>query len=280
MSWKDVLAFVIDADADASAIRLSDYIATRFNAKRALALLTALPDEPLAYEPTVVAGVWAEMLARARAQGEAERKKIEPFLDDAVAPCDVRVAEALARDLGRVAAVHARYADVAILTRPSPGDGGDLREEITEGVLFHAGRPALLAPPDWKADSVGKRPLIAWDASREATRALADAAPLMEGADTVVVVTVDAKPKMFGHGEQPGANIAAHLNRRGFKVDVRNLDSMGRPTAQTILDEAQAANADLIVMGGYAHSRLREMMFGGATRDLLRSAPVPILMAH
>ncbi|MBI1251914.1 MAG: hypothetical protein GC189_10625 [Alphaproteobacteria bacterium] len=280
MTWKDVLAFVIDAETDAPAIRLSELVSNRFNAKRAIVLLTALPDEPLAYEPTVVAGVWAELLARARGQSDAERKKIEPLLDDAVTRCEMRTAEALSRDLGRVGAVHARYADVAILTRPVVGESGDLREELVEGVLFHAGRPALIAPPEWKGAMIGKRPLIAWDASREATRALADAAPLIEGADSVAVVTIDAKPKTFGHGEQPGANIAAHLNRRGLAVDVRNIDSMGRGTAQAILDEAEAVSADLIVMGGYAHSRLREMVFGGATRDLLRTAPMPILMAH
>ncbi len=280
MSWKDLLTVVIDAEGDDAAIRLSERLAERFGASRAIALLTALPDEPLAYEPTVVASVWADMLSRARKAGEAERAKLAPRIDDAVGACELRQAEALARDLGRVAAVHARYADVALFTRPTAGDGGDVREDVVEGVLFHSGRPALLAPPDWRGSSVGKRPLIAWDASSEATRALAAAAPLMEGAESVLVVTVDAKPKAFGHGDQPGANIAAHLSRRGHKVDVRNLDSMGRPTGQTILDEARAVDADLLVMGAYGHSRLRELMFGGATRDLLRAATLPLLMAH
>jgi len=93
-------------------------------------------------------------------------------------------------------------------------------------------------------------------------------------------VTVDAKPKMFGHGDQPGANIAAHLSRRGLPAEVRNVDSMGRSAALAILEEAGALQADLVVMGGYAHSRLRELVFGGATRELLRAAAVPLLMAH
>ncbi len=96
----------------------------------------------------------------------------------------------------------------------------------------------------------------------------------------VTVVTVDAKPKMFGHGDQPGANIAAHLNRRGLNANVRNVDGLGRSPAAAILEEANRLNADLVVMGGYAHSRLRDLMFGGATRDLLRDANVPLLMAH
>ena len=171
---------------------------------------------------------------------------------------ELRGAEALSRDLGRVAAVHARYADVAVMTRPSEGAGVELREEIIEGVLFHSGRPALIAPPGWKGTTVGKRVLVAWDASREATRALSEADDLLENAEAVTVLTVDAKPKMFGHGDQPGANIAAHLSRRGLPADVRNVDSMGRSASLAILEEATALDADLVVMGGYAHSRLRE----------------------
>jgi nucleotide-binding universal stress UspA family protein len=246
----------------------------------AAAFLTPLPDEPLAYEPTVVAGVWAELLGRARKDAEAERKKVEARLKQFERDCELRSAEALSRDLGRVAAVHARYADVAILTRPSEGVGAELREEIVEGVLFHSGRPALIAPPGWKGKEIGKRVVVAWDASREATRALAEAKSILATAEQVTVLTVDAKPKMFGHGDQPGANIAAHLSRRGLPAEVRNVDSMGRSASLAILEEAKTLDADLVVMGGYAHSRLRELVFGGATRDLLRAATVPLLMAH
>jgi nucleotide-binding universal stress UspA family protein len=228
----------------------------------------------------VVAGVWAELLGRARQEAESERKKVEARLKSSTKPCELRNAEALSRDLGRVAAVHARYADVAVMTRPPDGPGAELREEIVEGVLFHSGRPALIAPPGWSGTGIGKRVVIAWDASREATRALSEADDILEFAEAVTVITVDAKPKMFGHGDQPGANIAAHLSRRGLPAEVRNVDSMGRSAATAILEEAQALNADLVVMGGYAHSRLRELVFGGATRELLRSATVPLLMAH
>lgn len=280
MSWKDILALVADAAADEPAIALADKLAKQHNAHLAAAFLTPLPDEPLAYEPTVVAGVWAELLGRARADAEAERKRVDVRLAQTGRPYDLRSAEALSRDLGRVAAVHARYADVAVMTRPSDGPGQELREEIIEGVLFHSGRPALIAPPGWAGDFIGKRVVVAWDASREATRALSEADDLLETAEAVTVVTVDAKPKMFGHGDQPGANIAGHLKRRGLPAEVKNIDSNGRSGALAILEEANTLNADLLVMGGYAHSRLRELVFGGATRDLLRATNIPLLMAH
>jgi nucleotide-binding universal stress UspA family protein len=281
MSWKDILVIVAEAEADEPALALGEALARQCaDCHIAAAFLTALPDEPLAYEPTVVAGVWAELLGRARQEADAERQRVEARLNQFERKYGLRNAEALSRDLGRVAAVHARYADVAVMTRPSDGPGAELREEIVEGVLFHSGRPALIAPPGWKGPSIGKRVVVAWDASREATRALSEADDLLEFAEAVTVVTVDAKPKMFGHGDQPGANIAAHLSRRGLPAEVRNVDSMGRSASQAILEEARALDADLVVMGGYAHSRLRELVFGGATRELLRSADVPLLMAH
>jgi nucleotide-binding universal stress UspA family protein len=281
MSWKDILVIVSEAEADEPALALGEMLARQCpDSHLAAAFLTPLPDEPLAYEPTVVAGVWAELLGRARQEAEAERKKVEARLRQFERACVLRDAEALSRDLGRVAAVHARYADVAVMTRPADGAGAELREEIIEGVLFHSGRPALIAPPGWKGKSIGKRVVIAWDASREATRALSEADDILEFSESVTIVTVDAKPKMFGHGDQPGANIAAHLSRRGLPADVRNVDSMGRSASLAILEEAQTLDADLVVMGGYAHSRLRELVFGGATRELLRTASVPLLMAH
>ncbi len=280
MSWKDILAIVADTEQDEPAIAMAEALAAGANTHLAAAFLTALPDEPLAYEPTVVAGVWAELLGRARAESEAERKKLEARAARSAFSWEVRNAEALARDLGRVAAVHARYADIAVMTRPLEGHEGDMHMETVEGVLFHSGRPVLIAPPGWTGAAIGKRVIVAWDASREATRALADAAPLLAKAEAITIVTIDAKPKMFGHGDQPGANIAAHLARRGLKADVKNVDGMGRSPAATIMEEAAQLGADLVVMGAYAHSRLREMMFGGATRDLLRTASAPLLMAH
>ncbi len=281
MSWKDILVIVSEAEADEPALALGEALATQCSdCHWAAAFLTPLPDEPLAYEPTVVAGVWAELLSRARQEADAERKRVEARLKQSAKGCELRNAEALSRDLGRVAAVHARYADVAVMTRPSEGAGAELREEIIEGVLFHSGRPALIAPPGWSGKTIGKRVVVAWDASREATRALSEAQAILDKAEKITVVTVDAKPKMFGHGDQPGANIAAHLSRRGLPAEVRNVDSMGRSASLAILEEAHALDADLVVMGGYAHSRLRELVFGGATRELLRSATIPLLMAH
>jgi len=280
MSFRDILAVILSAEDDKPAVRAAQIVAQKSGAHLGAAFLIPLPDEPLAYEPSVVAGVWAELLSRARNDAAEERAKVEAMLasggDQTI---DLRMGEALARDLGRVAGVHARYADLCVLTRPS-AEGLDGRHDLVEGVLFNSGRPALIAPPGWNGSTIGSRPLLAWDASREAARALSESYDLIDGAEGVMVVTIDAKAKMFGHGESPGANIAAHLARRGAKAEVRNVDGAGRSQADIILEQAAAFNADLIIMGGYAHARIREYMFGGATRDMLEKANVPMLMAH
>ncbi|KAF0181862.1 MAG: universal stress protein [Hyphomonadaceae bacterium] len=280
MSLKDILAIVLGAEADEPAIALAEHLADVHGAALSATFLTALPDEPLAYEPTVVAGVWAELLGRARAEAEVERKRVEARLKQGGREVEFRTIEALGRDLGRIAAVHARYSDLTVLARPRDDSGGDMRLETIEGVLYHAGRPVLVAPPKWTPASFAEHIVIAWDASREATRALAEARTFLGRCKLATVLTVDAKPKAFGHGDQPGLNIAAHLARRGVNVEVRNADGAGRPIARVLMEETEALGGDLLVMGAYAHSRLREMVFGGATRDLLAVATVPLLMAH
>lgn len=281
MSLKDILAIVLGSEPDEPAIALAEHLADAHAAALSATFLTALPDEPLAYEPTVVAGVWAELLGRARTEADEERKQVEARMRRSGREVEFRTIEALGRDLGRVAAVHARYSDLTVLARPRDDAGGDMRVETIEGVLYHAGRPVLIAPPGWTAaHPFGQNIVIAWDASREATRALAEARTFLGKCARATVLTVDAKPKTFGHGDQPGLNIAAHLARRGVNVEVRNADGAGRPIARVLLEETEALGGDLLVMGAYAHSRLREMVFGGATRDVLSSATVPVLMAH
>lgn len=282
MSLKDVLVILASADADEAGIAAAERLAERFGAQVSAAFLTPLPDEPLAYEPTAVAGVWAELLGRARGQAEEDRKRLQARLAQSGRGCELRAAEALLRDLGRIAALHARYADLAVITRPGRDEAGGLRQDVVEGVLFHSGRPALIVPPDWPAGrDIGRRPLLAWDASREATRALSEADFFLDDCERVTVVTVDAKPKAWGHGEAPGFNIAAHLARRGVQTSVRNIEtSSGQATTEALLAACREVGGDLIIMGGYHSPRLLELVFGGATRDLLTTADVPLLMAH
>lgn len=176
--------------------------------------------------------------------------------------------------------LHARYADLAVMGQPDPRDPGAAGFAIIEAALFSSGRPLLLLPFAGAPVRLGGRALVGWNASREATRALHDALPLLRLMESVTVLTVNAEVGYGGHGEQPGADIAAHLARHGLEVTVRNVAGSDIAAGDVLLNEAADLGADLIVIGAYGHSRLRELMLGGATRTLLRQMTAPVLMSH
>jgi nucleotide-binding universal stress UspA family protein len=128
--------------------------------------------------------------------------------------------------------------------------------------------------------TAGQRVLIAWDAGREAARAVSDALPLLKRADTVEVAVFDPERGRREHGEQPGADVALYLTRHGVKVSVARQSGANFVVGAQILSRAADTGADLVVMGAYGHSRVRELVLGGVTRIMLESMTVPVLMSH
>src|SRR5262249_21576660 len=127
---------------------------------------------------------------------------------------------------------------------------------------------------------LGGRVLIGWDASREAARAVKDAMPLLAAAEAVKVLSIDAEQSPQRHGEMPGADIALYLARHAVKTQVERTVSAGIDIGNTLLSRTVDLEADLLVMGAYGHSRVRELMLGGATRTVLQSMTAPVLMSH
>jgi len=121
---------------------------------------------------------------------------------------------------------------------------------------------------------------VAWNATRESIRAVADALPLLVKAEAVEVLVVDHQRRPEGHGQEPGADIARHLAHHGAHVEVRRLSSGGKDVGRLLLSQAAAFGADLLVMGAYGHTQLREWMFGGVTRTVLYEAGLPVLMSR
>ena len=145
---------------------------------------------------------------------------------------------------------------------------------------MESGRPLLLLPPGWKTDGAVKTVFVAWNAGREAARAVGDSRDWLDVAAKIVIGTVDAKPGPRGHGEAPGVDIATHLARHGYAVELRNIDSLGAETGEALLDSAESAGADLIVVGGFGHPRLQQALFGGVTRTIVETSKIPLLMSH
>jgi nucleotide-binding universal stress UspA family protein len=146
---------------------------------------------------------------------------------------------------------------------------------MCEAALFDTGKPVLVAAAETPS-SVGERIVVAWNGSTETARCIALSMPFLERAESVVVLTVEGWQVPGPSGEQ----VATHLKRNGIKASPRNVVSGSRSVGEAILHETKEVNADLIVKGAYTHSRLRQLVFGGATRHLLHNTPIPLFMAH
>jgi nucleotide-binding universal stress UspA family protein len=171
----------------------------------------------------------------------------------------------------------ARRFDLAIVGQAEP-EKGAVEELIAESALFESGRPIIMVPYIQKAPLKLDRVMVCWDGSRAATRAIADAMPLLERAGQVELVIIADEPGK--QDEIAGADMGEHLARHGLNVDVKRMSRGDIDVAEALLSHAADANTDFIVMGGYGHSRLREFVLGGVTRSILRSLTVPVLMSH
>jgi nucleotide-binding universal stress UspA family protein len=176
-------------------------------------------------------------------------------------------------EFGRIA----RRFDLAIVAQAEP-DKDAVEELVAESTLFESGRPVIIVPYIQKAPLKLNRVMACWDGSRQATRAIADAMPLLERAGQVeLVIVANERGKQ---DEIPGADMGQHLARHGLKVDVNRITEGNIDVADALLSHAADASVDFMVMGGYGHSRLREFVLGGVTRSVLRSMTVPVLMSH
>jgi nucleotide-binding universal stress UspA family protein len=175
--------------------------------------------------------------------------------------------------------LRARYADLVLTSRTMLATE-DAVTPIVEGSLFQSARPLLIVPADGVPPLRPKRVMIAWDSRLESARAVYGALDLLAHAQEVRVVMVDPVASDGRNGAEPGADIAAYLARHGLAVTVERLPSGGLSVADVLKRHATDMAADLLVMGAYGHSRLRERIFGGMTRAFIDGADLPVLMAH
>ena len=169
---------------------------------------------------------------------------------------------------------YGRVADIVVVGRPGSGRG-DPRRATLESVLFEAGRPILIAPRKAPA-TIGETVVISWNRSTETARTVGFAMPVLKKAKRIVVLTVAGA---LSPGPSAEA-LAKALQRHNMAVDVVNIENSTLSPGRTILDQCATLGADLLVKGGYTQSRLRQMIFGGATADILTYAEIPVFMAH
>ncbi len=183
-------------------------------------------------------------------------------------------------DAGIAISFQARYCDLVIIGQTDPDVRSSfVRSDFPAYVVLHSDRPVLIIPYVGSIESVGRRIVIAWDASKEAARAVTAAIPLLQKAETVQIVIFNPKADRKEHEQEPGSEIVRYLARFGVKVDVSvqvtNLD-----TGNSLLSYLADCPADLLLMGAYAHSRYREIFLGGMTNTILKEMTIPVLFSH
>ncbi|QKV18146.1 universal stress protein [Oricola thermophila] len=273
------LLTVVDSEQPADSVK--DAIALCGEAGCHLAVLVvgiALPAATTAYG-AVPAETWSEEREKGRVAAVEKATEIEAVLKKAGISGDVAPYFSEEGQIADIVGMRARYTDIG-LVRHDDGMDPRLAKKILEGLIYQSARPFLYLPKGVKAALKPKRVLVGWNATKESARAVHAALDTLKEAEQVNIVLVDPLASEFGQGEEPGADIAAYLARHDIRVTVDVLASGGRSVSDTLLQHAGDVDAGLLVAGAYGHSRIREFLFGGATRDLLANEQIPVLMSH
>jgi nucleotide-binding universal stress UspA family protein len=275
MALKDLIIFADDRPSCAERVRVAAGLARRFDAH-----LTGAHVAGYGPMPFVLDGVGVEQLiavqeeAIAAAANAAEEKFREQLRRESI-PHDWRTVRG---PVVATASLEARCKDLAIVgQRDSDSDVGVQPDDVA----LLSGRPVLAVPFAGRYPTVGENPLIAWKPTREAARAVADALPLLRAAKraTILVVNPDEEEEATDNG-LVGDELAAHLRRHGIESTVERTRADDITVADLCLSRAADLGSDLLVMGCYGHSRMRQFVLGGVTRDILRRMTLPVLMSH
>jgi nucleotide-binding universal stress UspA family protein len=224
-------------------------------------------------------GDYAGMFESARRQGAADCAHWKQALRAAGVEGEVRLEQDFPWSPADTAAVHARYSDVALLGLDAPGALRAAVHEQFAKCLLASGRPVLAVPRGWTPRPL-RRALIGWRPGAPATRAVNDALPMLVQAGEVDILCIDPHRALDGHGDEPGADLAAHLARHAVRATVHCASADGRDPGEVLLQRARELGADLLVAGGYGHSRFQEWVLGGTTRYLLQQACLPVWFSH
>ena len=275
--YKTILVHYDAGKAAPARLQIAFELAAPFDAHVvALYAVSAVPEPSYGYEA-------AQILREAQQRLHAEmREAARRSYDETVKRAGFERTEwreTRADALGAVA-LHARYSDLVVIGQQPPEMPAGVDKEFERSLPLASGRPVLIVPHALERHPVGRRVLVAWNASREAARAVSDALPLLRRASHVHVLVLSPEISTAAHGEEPGADIGLFLARHGVKLTVSRYEAVGIDTGNLLLSRAFDLSADLIVMGAWGHSRLRELVLGGMTRTLMESMTVPVLMAH
>lgn len=280
MSWKTIFCALSDVSRVEHTLTHAAELARRHDAHLDVLCLGVAHDPATHYFTGAGPIVLQNSFETCREDAEAVNTAARAFLAKQDLPfwsCDQGIAQLA--DLGHHVADRARFADLAVLQTPYGEGVGPEVVPLTEAILFEGRIPAMILPNTPQIEVSPKKVVIGWNDGREALRAARDALPVLRQAERVHVVVVD--PPVHGpNRSDPGGLMSQFLVRHGVTVEIDVLSKTLPRVADVLLRRAADIDADAIVMGAYGHSRVREAVFGGATRYMLENAPLPLFMAH
>ncbi len=279
MSYKNILTIVTNIETAAEALKAAASLASR--EKGHLDVLCIGVDRTQAgyYYAGANAIFLQETIDRAKTDADELAELVKKKMKGADMQWSVETAVAQIAVFPRLVAERAWFADLVVLPHPY-GKGRALEDEaVVEAALFEGKAPVLIVPEGGLPDGFGQRAVIAWNESAEAMSAVRAALPMLARADNVDIAIIDP-PQHGSDRSDPGGRLSQTLARHGCKVEISILAKTMHRVSDVIRRHAKDRNADLVVMGAYGHSRFREAILGGATRNMLEASEVPVLMAH
>ncbi|WP_323770450.1 universal stress protein [Antarctobacter sp.] len=279
MNFKSILTVVTDSDLLPSTISHAATLAEAYDAHLAALCFGVDRTQTGYYYAGANAMVLQETLTRATAEAEALAADAREALGRTNALWSVDHGVAQLADIGRHVASRARFSDLVVLPQPYGNGKGVELEPVLEGALFDGQVPVMVVPDKVEPMATPKRVVVGWNEGNEALRALRCAMPLLISAEHVHVVVIDP-PKHGPNRSDPGGMVSEFLARHGVKTEVDVLAKTLPRVSDVLLRHVSDLDADMVVMGAYGHSRFREAILGGATRNMLEQAAVPVFMAH
>jgi nucleotide-binding universal stress UspA family protein len=279
MHYKTILTVVTDHDLLPSTLAHSATVAEAYGAHLGAMCFGVDRTQSGYYYAGANAMVLQETLTRATTEAEELAAAARTALDKTGVLNTVEHGVAQLADIGRHVAARARFSDLVVLPQPYGENKGIELEPVIEGALFDGQVPVLVVPDTLDPAPNPQRVVIGWNESSEAMRAIRAALPLLKRAERVQVVVIDP-PRHGPNRSDPGGMLSEFLSRHGIKTEIDVLAKTMPRVSDVMMRHVADTDADLVVMGAYGHSRFREAILGGATRNMLEQVGVSVFMAH